>query len=302
MTLRLWLHSTRSLLEEVVEWVSNRRESVQADRDERPLNLVTLEDRVVFSATPLPVLPVEPGVEPVDGPMVDDTASSTIATETEAASSPQSSETKTDETAPSQIQDQSSLTSDGSKQKDDETTNRTELVVVDAAVEDYEQMIDDLVAGQGQGRQFESLLLDSQRDGIEQISAALAKHDGLDALHIVSHGTNGRVQLGNGSLDSDNLDGSAGQIAKWGSSLTSEADILFYVCDLANNEDGRTLVESLAALTSADTAASSDETGHEELGGDWDLEFTVGSLDTDIAFSSDVQQNWTGLLDAARGV
>jgi len=49
---------------------------------------------------------------------------------------------------------------------------------------------------------------------------------------------------------------------------------------------------SLASLTGADVAASDDITGHQTLGGDWDFEYTVGLVESDVAFSQTVQQNW----------
>ena len=36
----------------------------------------------------------------------------------------------------------------------------------------------------------------------------------------------------------------------------------------------------IAALTKADVAASTDVTGHESKGGDWDLEHQAGSIET----------------------
>ncbi len=44
-------------------------------------------------------------------------------------------------------------------------------------------------------------------------------------------------------------------------------------------------------------AASNDNTGHAALGGDWELEYTVGQVDTEIALSEEAQQNWGHLLN-----
>ncbi len=134
-------------------------------------------------------------------------------------------------------------------------------------------------------------------DGIEQITEALAGHADLDAVHVLSHGTDGAVKLGDTWLTAENLDAYAGQINRWAGSLTAKADILFYGCDLAGSSDGEQLVEALHALTGADVAASSDDTGHESLGGDWDLEYMLGSVETEVAVSSALQSDWQGLLD-----
>ena len=67
-------------------------------------------------------------------------------------------------------------------------------------------------------------------------------------------------------------------------------------CDLAAGEDGLSLVDSLAALTGADVAASTDDTGTALLGGDWELEYTSGSVETAVAISTEAQASWVGLL------
>ena len=170
----------------------------------------------------------------------------------------------------------------------------TSIVFVDSSVEDYQQLVDDI--DQSGGTQV--VLIDSQSDGVDQISDFLSRHSGIESIHIVSHGTDGEVRLGNTLLNADTLERYAGQIAAWGSSLTSSADILFYGCDLAATEDGQHVIEALSELTGADVVASDDLTGNAELGGDWDLEYVVGHIETDVIFSVDVQQDWLGTLDA----
>ena len=86
------------------------------------------------------------------------------------------------------------------------------------------------------------------------------------------------------------------EIAAWGSSLSADGDLLILGCNLAASEDGKTLMESLGALTGADVAASEDLTGHRDLGGDWELEFQLGQIENGIAFSEQVQTEWHGLL------
>ncbi|MFV1965127.1 MAG: DUF4347 domain-containing protein [Pirellulaceae bacterium] len=308
MTLRLWLQSTRSLIEEAIEHVSNRGTRGSPGRKERPLKLVTLEDRIVFSATPLLVLPIEPGIEPADSqspegtpppeddlhiPSTPSAQSDDQAASTEATLSLTSASTDD----PSAASSASAASDDGQTAADALTVSRRELVIIDAAVDDYQQLIDDLLAGNTSNRNIEFVLLDDQRDGIDQISELLAQYDDLDALHIVSHGTSGSVKLGSEWLDVNNVNNHAGQIAQWADALTSDADLLFYGCDLAASHEGQMLVESLSALTGADVAASTDGTGHAIFGGDWELEYASGQIETNVAFSLDVQQNWGHLLD-----
>ncbi len=172
---------------------------------------------------------------------------------------------------------------------------RTELVVLDASVDNYEQLRNALLADSGSVH-FEVLILDSQRDGIQQITAALARHENVSGIHIISHGSAGRVQLGNSQLSNETLDAYAGDLAWWNNSLRDNADILFYGCNLAASADGTLLLESVAALTGADVGASNDLTGSADWGGDWDLEYALGVIETHVAFSTDVLPSWTGVL------
>ena len=86
-------------------------------------------------------------------------------------------------------------------------------------------------------------------------------------FHLVSHGDDGRVNLGNTWLDSNGLSGYASQIAGWNDALGDGADLLIYGCELASNDAGKTLTEALAILCDCDVAASVDDTGYSGLGG-----------------------------------
>ncbi len=174
---------------------------------------------------------------------------------------------------------------------------RHELVFVDTGAKDYRLLLDDLLASEDESRSFDVVLLDSSRDGIEQISEALAGYEDLDAVHIVSHGTDRAVKLGSTWLQLSNVDAYAGEISLWGNAFSADADLLFYGCNLAGGEDGRTLLEGLSELTGTDVAASVDDTGSDELGGDWELEYELGEIETAVTFSVDAQQSWSGLLN-----
>ncbi|MFK7916177.1 MAG: DUF4347 domain-containing protein, partial [Pseudomonadales bacterium] len=171
-----------------------------------------------------------------------------------------------------------------------------EVVFVDSAVDDYEALVAGIVGSGDSTRSLEVVLLDPDQDGIAQISAVLAEREDISAVHIVSHGTEGSVQLGNRSLSSESLASHADELLGWRSALSDTADLLFYGCDLAGSADGQSLVASIAELTGADVAASTDLTGAQALGGDWDLEFTDGEIETQLAFGQAVQSNWDHVL------
>ncbi len=173
---------------------------------------------------------------------------------------------------------------------------RQELVFIDTDVENYQELLNDILAQDSEGRNIEVIVLDNERDGIEQISEALANYQNLDAVHLISHGSDGNIDIGNTLLDANTLNQNLAEISAWGDAFTEEGDFLIYGCNLAQTEEGQSLVQALSSLTHADVAASDDLTGNESLGGDWDLEYKVGNIESSVMVSTDTQQNWIGLM------
>jgi len=139
----------------------------------------------------------------------------------------------------------------------------------------------------------EIVMLDTSRDGLTQIADVLANRSGIDAIHIVSHGEQGQLYLGNSAVDLNSISGRhADELATIKSALSNDADILIYGCDVAAGESGRSFVNALSDATGADVAASIDGTGFADMGGDWDLEQSVGHIDV-VSIQA---VNWEHLL------
>ncbi len=171
---------------------------------------------------------------------------------------------------------------------DAETETRTEIAFITSDVPDVEALIATLPSG------TEVIVLDGTRDGVVQISEILATRSQVDAIHLVSHGDQGELRLGSSVLNADTI-GSIHRdaLAAIGGALTDSGDILIYGCDFAGGEVGEDAVRLLSEVTGADIAASTDTTGHEGLGGDWELERQQGSIE---ATAFDAGTNWTGIL------
>jgi fibronectin-binding autotransporter adhesin len=152
------------------------------------------------------------------------------------------------------------------------TGTRNEIVFVDTRVRDYASIVASV------DPRAEVVLIDTDRNGVEQIREALAGREGLDAIHIVSHGDEGVLLLGNSPLHLGNLDAYADSLASIGQALTEDGDIHLYGCDVGGGERGRSFIDALAETTSADIAASDDDTGGDHLGADWDLEIRTGEV------------------------
>ncbi|WP_150468892.1 DUF4347 domain-containing protein, partial [Cysteiniphilum sp. SYW-8] len=143
-----------------------------------------------------------------------------------------------------------------------------EVVIVDARVKDPHILIDSI----SRKAAIEVILPD--QDGVDKIAELLAKYNNLDAVHIISHGDQAKLELGSVDLTSNNLAQYQMQLQQWGQALTEQGDILFYGCNVAEGDKGQAFIDELKALTSADIAASEDITGGDSLGGDSILEYT----------------------------
>ncbi len=169
-----------------------------------------------------------------------------------------------------------------------------QIVFVDSAVEDWQS----LAAGVKPG--IEVILVDRTRDGIEQIAAALQSRQGIESVHIISHGESGSLQLGKTSLNSDNLETYRDCLKRWFSSSVSsiqnQFEILLYGCNVAAGEKGEAFVQKLSELTKASVAASADITGSAEKGGNWLLEYATGMIETGLAFQPEVMANYAHAL------
>jgi len=173
---------------------------------------------------------------------------------------------------------------------------RREIVFIDSRVQDYETLLNAIDAQDDSTRVYDVVLIDSDRDGIEQITAALEGFESIDAVHLVSHGDAEGVQLGSTWLDAHTVENYADQLAAWRTLLDDQADFLIYGCDVASGPEGLALLGRLQNLTGADVAASDDKTGHKLLDGDWQLEFSAGQIEASVALSESLQDAWFAAL------
>ena len=139
-------------------------------------------------------------------------------------------------------------------------------------------------------------VLDSTRDGVEQITRILANCSDLDSLQIVSHGREAQVQLGSIELCSDNLETYSHLLQQWRKALRERGDILLFGCSVAAGESGAAFVRRLSFIAGADIAASDNLTGSAALGGDWELKFATGEIKASIAIEKEVLEAYTYTL------
>ncbi|NPC54662.1 cadherin domain-containing protein, partial [Caenimonas soli] len=169
--------------------------------------------------------------------------------------------------------------------------NRHEIVFVDTSITGWEALVADTHPG------VEVVLLDPARDPFAQMAQRLEGTRDLDAIHVLSHGSDGALIIGGHAYDASTLDQHRAELATVGRALTSGGDILLYGCDIANGGSGAAFVGEIARLTQSDVAASTDTTGAANpWGGDWTLEATSGDVEASLFASPDSLADYSGKL------
>ncbi|MBF2078919.1 MAG: DUF4347 domain-containing protein [Synechococcales cyanobacterium T60_A2020_003] len=164
------------------------------------------------------------------------------------------------------------------------------LVVVDSGLDNYQH----LAAGVLEGA--EVLVLDQHQDGIAQITQFLQTHQDIHALHILSHATPGVLALGTTHLSLLNLGNYAQSLQAWSNTLSSQAEIWLYGCQLAATDLGRSLVQRIAHLTQPAIAASDTLTGVSALGGDWNLAVQTAPIKTRPALAEHTMATYAAVM------
>ena len=126
-----------------------------------------------------------------------------------------------------------------------------------------------------------------------------ARFQGLSAIHIVSHGQPGAMVLNGQHYAAADLETLTVPLQQLGHALTKNGDIFLYGCEVGAGVAGQTLLNTLAAATGADIAASKDNTGNAPHGGNWDLEITTGQIDPSLALNATSMAGYEAVLHTA---
>ncbi len=153
-------------------------------------------------------------------------------------------------------------------------SNTSEIAFIDPRVADIQSLI------AGIRPEVKVVILDPNICGVHQITDSIQSAGNVSAIHILSHGKPGNVTLGATTLNLDTLNNHEADISVWRQSLTENADILIYGCDVAQSAKGNVFLSALASVTGADVAASADPTGTARLGGNWNLEKNTGNIES----------------------
>ncbi len=166
------------------------------------------------------------------------------------------------------------------------------LLIVDPSVKEYQALVN------AAAKDVDVFILDDNQNGIFQISSILSNYSafGVSSLHLVTHGSGGEVFFGQTSLNSNNISNYRDELTGWSEYLSDAADILLYGCNVADSSVGLMFIDKLSSLTRADVAASTNLTGSNLLGGDWDLEVATGDIEAISPFEGGMLSEFSSLL------
>lgn len=166
------------------------------------------------------------------------------------------------------------------------------ILFIENNVEDFQRLATEASSS------LEVVVLDAQKDGLQQIATALTGRKDVPAVHLISHGSSGSLNLGQLSLDREALQLRHQDLATMRKALRGDAELFLYGCDVAQGSDGRAFVSALSEALSVQVAASINATGDGARGGDWNLEHrTTDAMRTEaLAFPS-----YAGLLPSVSG-
>lgn len=167
-----------------------------------------------------------------------------------------------------------------------------EVIFADSSVQDYQSLLQGIDGA-------EIVILKENLSAIDQITQALADRKDIEAVHILSHGSEGSFQLGSEILNENKLENFSTQIKQWGNALTANGDILLYACDVAAGETGLNFVKKLSEITGADVAASNNITVSAAKGGDGELEVKFGEIETQPLNFANYNYTLAGLTGTA---
>jgi hypothetical protein len=112
---------------------------------------------------------------------------------------------------------------------------KRDLVVFDPSVEELPLLLSSF------NRNVDYLVLDNNRDGLEQIAAALENSQhAIGAVHIVAHGQPGQITLGGSVLSEASLAHHREPLRTIAKKLSGNKDILLYGCRTAQGHEGKT--------------------------------------------------------------
>ncbi|GAB1049703.1 MAG: hypothetical protein Sw1PiTSA_00560 [Shewanella algae] len=119
---------------------------------------------------------------------------------------------------------------------------------------------------------------------LTELNALMAQDKKYSGLHLITHGQSSEILLAGHKLAPRELANQLDQL------LLPGAPLYLYACNLAQDPKGKAFVDNLASILARPVLASTNATGNQRLGGDWQLEYSTSStMAARTLFSGDVR-------------
>jgi len=130
-----------------------------------------------------------------------------------------------------------------------------ELYIVDSALPEAKEQLTDSVLNENE--HVSVAVVDAHSDVLTQISEILAKQHDLSALHLVSHRSDGMLELGGQSVGTLDLLARANEITQWRDALAPNAEFQLHSSASEQDANDTKFIDTMARLTGASVSASS---------------------------------------------
>ena len=128
-------------------------------------------------------------------------------------------------------------------------TNSHQIVFIDSAIEEWNSLVASFTPGTNWH------LINSEQDGLVQIAARLQGQADINAIHIISHGADGTLSLGDGVITRTSLNMQRERLESIGNSLSDSGEILIYGCNVAKTLEGRQFIDTISQCANTRIAA-----------------------------------------------
>ncbi|TPO10584.1 DUF4347 domain-containing protein, partial [Mesorhizobium sp. CU2] len=108
----------------------------------------------------------------------------------------------------------------------------SEILFVDRHAPDLETILGNLRP------QVRAVVLDDHRPASRQIAETLEGWRDLDAVHVIAHGSPGRVHFTSGAWSIDTLGDAADDLAAIGRALSADGDLRLWSCETGKGRAG----------------------------------------------------------------
>ncbi|MBO2614116.1 tandem-95 repeat protein [Shewanella algae] len=158
---------------------------------------------------------------------------------------------------------------------------KAELILVDATISQYQTLLEQASTTALTSRPITELT---------ELNALMAQDKKYSGLHLITHGQSSEILLAGHKLAPRELANQLDQL------LLPGAPLYLYACNLAQDAKGKAFVDNLASILARPVLASTNATGNQRLGGDWQLEYSTSSTMVARTLFSDEVRGFNTLL------